>query len=82
VRIFGRPYDLRAEVVIINAFSSHADKYGLVDYVADCREKLRGVFIVHGEPEQAEVLRDNLRKRLNLKPRVPAKDETVYLRAK
>ena len=82
VRIFGRPYDLRAEVVIINAFSSHADKYGLVDYVADCREKLRGVFIVHGEPEQAEALRDSLRKKLNLKPRVPAKDETVYLRAK
>jgi len=80
VRIFGRPHDLKAEVVIMNSFSSHADKDGLVQYVRDCREKLRQVFIVHGEVEQAEVLRDDLRKKLNLKPRIPAKDEIVCLK--
>ncbi|MDD5440269.1 MAG: MBL fold metallo-hydrolase [Candidatus Omnitrophica bacterium] len=80
VRIFGRPYDLRAEVVVMNSFSSHADKEGLVRYVKCCREQLRGVFIVHGEIAQMEVLRDNLRRKLNIKPRMPAKDETFYLR--
>ncbi|MFA5101093.1 MAG: MBL fold metallo-hydrolase, partial [Candidatus Omnitrophota bacterium] len=33
VRIFGQPYKLNAEVVTLNAFSSHADKFGLVEYV-------------------------------------------------
>jgi len=81
VRIFGRPFDLRSEVVVINAFSSHADKYGLAQYVADCGKKLKQVFIVHGEPDAQEALRNNLRSRFNIKPRVPAREETVYLKA-
>lgn len=81
VRIFGRPYDLRAEVVVINAFSAHADKNGLLEFVAACqrRKRLKKVFIVHADPEAAEVLRASLRKHLNLKPHIPAKEEMVYL---
>ena len=82
VRIFGRSYDRKAEVVVINAFSSHADKYGLVDYAASCRRTLKQVFIVHGDPDQSEILRTNLRRKLNIKPRIPAKGETVYLAAR
>ena len=80
VKIFGKLYDLRAEVVIINAFSSHADKDGLVDYVKKCREKLKQVFIVHGEEDQSNILRENLKK-LNLKVDVPAKDKISFLRS-
>lgn len=82
VRIFGRPYDLKAEVVVINAFSSHADKNDLVQYVLECREKLKQVFIVHGDLDQSEILLNNLKKKLNIKPRVPAKGETIYLAAR
>jgi metallo-beta-lactamase family protein len=70
--------ELNAEVVTLNAFSSHADKNGLVEYVKRCRGRLKEVFIVHGEEEQSEVLRGNLKK-LNLKVRVPARGDTVYL---
>lgn len=80
VRIFGRPFDLRAEVVVINAFSSHADKDGLLEYCLNCREGLKQIFLVHADPEQAEVLRANLRQELNLKPRIPERDEVVYLK--
>jgi len=82
VRIFGRLYEQRAEVVIINAFSAHADKYGLVEYAAACSEKLKQIFIVHGDPEQSEILRENLKAKLNIKPRIPAKDEEIYLSTK
>lgn len=78
VKIFGQPRQLNAEVVTLNAFSAHADKDGLAEYVKNCRGKLKQVFIVHGEEEQWEVLRTNLKK-LNLKVRVPAKNETVFL---
>jgi len=82
VRIFGRPYEAKAEVVSLNAFSAHADKQALVEYVASCRENLKGVFIVHGEMEQAEILKSNLSQKLNIKARIPAKDEIVYLKSK
>lgn len=81
VKIFGQPRQLKAEVVTLNAFSSHSDKRGLVEYVKRCRGRLKQVFIVHGEQEQSDVLRSNI-KRLNLKVQVPAKDELVYLAGK
>jgi len=81
VRIFGRLCDMRAEVVVINSFSSHADEAGLIQYALDCSEKLKQVFIVHGEMEQSEALRKNLRRHLKIKPVIPKKGETIYLRS-
>jgi len=78
VRIFGQVYELNAEVVILNAFSAHADEDGLLDYAKGCRGSLKKVFVVHGEKEQSEKVRKNL-KRLNLNVQVPAKNEVVYL---
>ncbi|MFA6281099.1 MAG: MBL fold metallo-hydrolase RNA specificity domain-containing protein [Candidatus Omnitrophota bacterium] len=80
VRIFGRPYDLKAEVVVINAFSSHADCEELVEYAGKCRGNLKQIFLVHGEMDQAEILRDNLKKKFRVKVTIPDKGEEVYLR--
>ncbi|MBL7070747.1 MAG: MBL fold metallo-hydrolase [Candidatus Omnitrophica bacterium] len=82
VRIFGRPHDLKAEVVVLDAFSSHADGDDIVEYVRGLNEKLKQVFLVHGDMEQSEALRVKLRGKLKLKPRIPAKGETVYLAAR
>lgn len=82
VRIFGRLFDLRAEIITINAFSSHADKDGLVEYCTQCKEKLKQIFIVHGEVEQAEALRKNIRSKIDLKPKIPVRDEVAYLGVK
>ena len=81
VKIFGMPYKMNAEVVTLNAFSSHADKDGLVEYVKLCQGDLKDVFIVHGEETQSEALRDNLRK-LNIKAKIPSKNEVVFLSSK
>lgn len=78
VNIFGRPYELRAEIITIDAFSAHADKNDLLRYVKECGAKLKQVFIVHGEPEESEQLRNRI-KSLNIKVSVPKKNETVYL---
>ena len=78
VKIFGTPRELKAEVITLNAFSSHADKNGLIGYVKRCQGKLKEVFIVHGEEEQSNVLRTNIKK-MNIKVQVPAKGEVVYL---
>ncbi|MFZ5801304.1 MAG: MBL fold metallo-hydrolase RNA specificity domain-containing protein [Candidatus Omnitrophota bacterium] len=62
VKIFGQEYKLKAEVVVINAFSGHADKNDLINYVknADGTGRLRNVFIVHGDVDQSEALRQSL----------------------
>lgn len=59
VKIFGEPYHLRANVVVMDAFSAHADRSDLLDYIAHIRE-LKKIFLVHGEEEQGFILRDIL----------------------
>ncbi len=78
VKIFGQPYKLNAEVVTLNAFSSHSDKDGLVDYVKACSKRLKKVFIVHGDIEQSEALRTNLKKH-NFNAVIPKREEVVFL---
>ncbi|MFC1655846.1 MBL fold metallo-hydrolase RNA specificity domain-containing protein [Patescibacteria group bacterium] len=51
VKIFGEEYRLRAEVNCINAFSAHADRSDLLDYVGRI-DGLKKIFLVHGEKDQ------------------------------
>ncbi|MFC1647584.1 MBL fold metallo-hydrolase RNA specificity domain-containing protein [Patescibacteria group bacterium] len=51
VNIFGEPYDLKCDVHKINAFSAHADRSDLIDYISHV-EGVKKVFLVHGEKDQ------------------------------
>ena len=51
MRIFGVERDVRAEVVVLNGFTAHADKNDLRAPRA-ARKGARHLFLVHGEPEQ------------------------------
>jgi metallo-beta-lactamase family protein len=57
IKIFGDKYPVKARVKIINAFSAHADYNEIRDWVGKLSGKdLKGVFLVHGEPEAQEHL--------------------------
>jgi metallo-beta-lactamase family protein len=58
VKIFGVERELRAEVVVMNGFSAHADQKDLTEYVGQAREggRLKNVFLVHGEPGPQKAL--------------------------
>ncbi|HNR98617.1 MAG TPA: MBL fold metallo-hydrolase [Planctomycetota bacterium] len=53
VKIFGERYTVRAEVETINAFSAHADRQELLDWMAGALGRLGLVFLVHGEETQS-----------------------------
>jgi len=77
VRIFGVEYELNAEVVVINSFSGHADRDGLVEFITACLP-LKRIFLVHGDQEQSQMLYDFLAQK-GLNVYLPAKDEEVLL---
>jgi len=60
IKIFGKKYFRRAEVVTINGFSAHAGQDGLLAYANATRDTLKKVFLVHGEPRGAEPLLEKL----------------------
>jgi metallo-beta-lactamase family protein len=61
VRILGRMFALKAEVVVLNGLSSHADHAGLLRSLAPLAGMARQVRLVHGEPARAEALAEGLR---------------------
>jgi len=77
VHIFGVEYELNAEVTVINAFSGHADKNGLVDFVSQC-PTLKRIFLVHADPDQSRALFEALTQK-GLNAYIPAKDEEILL---
>ena len=61
IRIFGKRYKRKAEVVTINGFSSHAGQDGLLAYAKATQDTVKKVFLVHGEPRGAEPLMEKLK---------------------
>jgi metallo-beta-lactamase family protein len=80
VNIFGEPYNVRATVETINAFSGHADKNELRACVEQVARPLRGIFVIHGDEEPANAFASVLGSmRLNATVRVPDFAETADL---
>lgn len=62
VNIFGEPHEVKAEVVVLNSFSAHADRNELLSYIRQFSpRRMRKIFLVHGDLDQAELLRDAIR---------------------
>ncbi len=61
VNIFGEEYDVKAKIKKMDYFSGHADQGELLDYVRlNDKSKLKNIFLVHGEADQALPFREKL----------------------
>lgn len=73
VRIFGEEHQVRAEVKTLDYFSAHGDRHGILEYVNYSKpSKLKQIFLVHGEPAQANTLIDAFRSKGFLNTTYPA----------
>jgi len=79
VRIFGEEYSLKSEVVVFDTFSAHADKNGLLRYVEQAQENLRGIFLVHGEEKESQALKGSIEALGIQNVRIPDRGEEVTL---
>lgn len=51
IKMMGLSLVVKAEIARIGAFSAHADRHGLNDWLSAFREKPRTVFLIHGEDD-------------------------------
>lgn len=78
VGIWGNDYKLNAEVKIVNGLSAHADHNELVGYIDRMnKERLKEIFLVHGEPKAQDALRASLLAKGFAKVIAPAKHHKV-----
>ncbi|NNL21372.1 MAG: MBL fold metallo-hydrolase [Ignavibacteriaceae bacterium] len=61
VKIFGEEFKVKCKVKVMDYFSAHADQGELLDYLRlNNTDRLKNLFLVHGEEEQALPLREKL----------------------
>ncbi len=76
VKILGEEYELKAEVEVMDEFSAHADRDGLLEYVRNIQpERLKKVFLVHAEPDAASALVEPLQQMGIVEVIIPQKGE-------
>ena len=76
VKIFGEEFAVNARVEYIEGYSGHADQEGLMDFIYSFIKKPKNIFLVHGEEESQEVLRDKIEQETNISVIVPDFGET------
>ncbi len=60
VRVLGRMVDVRARVNKLNAYSAHAGRSDLLNFLAPARRKRSSIYLVHGEESTCMAFSKNL----------------------
>ncbi|MEQ9617206.1 MAG: MBL fold metallo-hydrolase [Phycisphaerales bacterium] len=71
VRIHGKPYNVNAQVRELHGLSAHADRSGLMDWLARFEEPPDKLFLTHGEEEAAIRLKQHVEEQLGWRVDVP-----------
>src|SRR5690606_10136190 len=79
VKIYGHWMPVNAEVTELPMLSAHADSDELMRWLSGFQRPPRRVFIVHGEPEASEALRERSIRELGWDATVPLQDQVLEL---
>jgi len=61
VKILGEEYSVKSKIKTMDYFSAHADQKELLDYLKlNDKNRLKNIFLVHGEEEQAIPLKEKI----------------------
>jgi len=75
VKIFGDEYRLKAEVVVMNEYSAHADRNDLINHIKSVNPK-KEIYLVHGEENQIESLKGALKENGYKNVIIPSKGDS------
>jgi metallo-beta-lactamase family protein len=72
IRLFGKDFDTRAHVAVLDSFSAHADRTEILDWLGHFRRFPGTVFLNHGEGTATGSLAGDIRNRFGAKVLTPA----------
>ncbi|GAB2533845.1 MBL fold metallo-hydrolase RNA specificity domain-containing protein [Rufibacter soli] len=79
LKIFGKTYAVKAEVLSLEGLSGHADQKELLDWLSDLKTPPKKVFLVHGEPAAAQTMKEKIKEHLGWDCHIPQRNELVDL---
>ncbi|MCC6207123.1 MAG: MBL fold metallo-hydrolase [Gammaproteobacteria bacterium] len=79
MHLMGSEIAVKARIHTLGGFSAHAGQHQLLDWIRGFSTRRPRVYLVHGEPEKAEVLRDRIRGETGLESHIPAMGERIEI---
>ena len=79
VKIFGEEIAVNARVEYIEGYSGHADQEWLLNFIYSFHTQPKHVFLVHGEEEEQNVLKEKIEQTAGIKTTIPSFAETYEL---
>ncbi len=79
IKIHGEWWPVRAEIASVPAFSVHADRSELLDWLASAPSPPRQVIGVHGDPEAMDSFKEAVSERLSQTVLTPGQGESILL---
>ena len=82
VKIFGEEIAVNARIEYIEGYSGHADQEWLLNFIYSFITKPKHIFLVHGEPEGQNILRDKILETTGIPVTIPDYGEKYQLNEK
>ena len=79
VKVFGEEITVNARIEYIEGYSGHADQEWLLNFVYSFIKKPKHIFLVHGEEESQEVLKEKILETTGIPVTIPDYGETYEL---
>jgi metallo-beta-lactamase family protein len=79
IKVYGKWLPFKMHIEHIEGLSAHGDQNDLIDWLSEIKQQPEKVFIIHGEPEQAEALSKALEKKKGWQSQLPQLNQTVAL---
>ena len=79
VKIFGEEIAVNARIEYIEGYSGHADQEWLLNFVYSFINKPKHIFLVHGEPESQDILKQKIQETTGIAVTTPEFGETYEL---
>ena len=80
VKIFGDEIAVNARIEYIEGYSGHADQEWLMNFIYSFIKKPKHIFLVHGEEESQQVLKEKIETEAKLPVTIPEYGETYELK--
>lgn len=79
IKMYGRYYEVRANVKEISSLSAHADQKEMLDWLKQFKKKPQKILLVHGEPQAQETFRVKILDELRIEVVIPKPNDDLIL---
>ena len=79
IKMYGKYYQVKASIFLIEGLSAHGDQNDLINWLSELEEKPKKIFLVHGEKEASNGLRQKIEEVYQIECLIPSLNQVIEI---